>query len=143
MDLVQDLLKTSNRNRCVVALTEASLALDNIPVDEKRRVEADKSLVFIGDSLAACERILTSPVPLVYTRHTSRFLSVWMILLPFAIHDDFLRMDHTGLPTIPAAAVLSLFLFGIEELAVPYSWKSRSPSSPCRDSATTSEMIHD
>lgn len=115
--LVEDMMAAAP-HRAHVALMEASLALDAIPVDEKRRVEADKSLVMIGETLSACERIFKSPVPLVYTRHTSRFLSIWMILLPFSIHDEFLKLAHTGLPTIPAAAVLSLFLFGIEELAV-------------------------
>jgi len=39
-------------------------------------VHTCKSLL-LGDALEACERIFTSPVPLVYTRHTARFLSVW------------------------------------------------------------------
>lgn len=105
-------------DRASAALMEASIVLDCIPVDEKRRVEIDKSLVVIGDAMSVTDRIFTSPVPLVYTRHTARFLSVWMLLLPFAIHDEFLKADASGLPTIPASAFLSLFLFGIEELAV-------------------------
>eukprot|EP00977_Amphora_coffeiformis_P030353 scaffold46464_cov199-Amphora_coffeaeformis.AAC.3 len=113
---VTDLLSSPHRG--LSALMEASLVLDRIPVDEKRRVEIDKSLVLLGDALAACERIFKSPVPLVYTRHTSRFLSLWMITLPFAIHDEFLKLEQTGLPTIPAAAILALFLFGVEELSV-------------------------
>uniref|UniRef100_A0A7S4T2M8 Bestrophin homolog n=1 Tax=Ditylum brightwellii TaxID=49249 RepID=A0A7S4T2M8_9STRA len=105
-------------DRASVALMEVSLVLDNIPVDEKRRVEIDKSLVIIGDALVSCDRIFSSPVPLVYTRHTARFLSMWMLLMPLAVHDEFQRVLQTGLAVIPTAAVLSLFLFGIEELAV-------------------------
>jgi putative membrane protein len=105
-------------DRASAALMEASIVLNDIPVDEKRRVEIDKSLVLIGDAMSATDRIFTSPVPLVYTRHTARFLSVWMLLLPFAIHAEFLKADASGLPTIPASAALALFLFGIEELAV-------------------------
>ena len=104
--------------RAQVALLQLSLALDAIPVDEKRRVEIDKSIILIADAVAACQRILTSPVPLVYTKHSSRFLSLWMLLLPFAMHDQFIQRHQTGLVTIPAAALLSLFLFGIEELAI-------------------------
>ena len=33
----------------------------------------------------ACERIFKSPIPLVYTRHTARFLTVFSALLPFAL----------------------------------------------------------
>lgn len=131
-DLVDFLLVSNDKNnndgntsqmmqqdqRAQVALLQLSLALDRIPVDEKRRVEIDKSIILIADAVAACQRILTSPVPLVYTKHSSRFLSLWMLLLPFAMHDQFMQRHQTGLVTIPAAALLSLFLFGIEELAI-------------------------
>ena len=33
-------------------------------------------------------------------------------------HDEFERALNIGLPVVPAAALLALFLFGIEELAV-------------------------
>jgi predicted membrane chloride channel (bestrophin family) len=42
-------------------------------------VEMDKSVILLGDALETCERIFTSPVPLVYTRHTARFLSCWLV----------------------------------------------------------------
>eukprot|EP00640_Fibrocapsa_japonica_P006392 CAMPEP_0113949044 /NCGR_PEP_ID=MMETSP1339-20121228/73545_1 /TAXON_ID=94617 /ORGANISM="Fibrocapsa japonica" /LENGTH=177 /DNA_ID=CAMNT_0000956347 /DNA_START=32 /DNA_END=565 /DNA_ORIENTATION=- /assembly_acc=CAM_ASM_000762 len=115
-NLVEQLIQ--EEDRASAALMEVSLVLDDIPVDEKRRVEIDKSLVILGDTLMACDRIFASPVPLVYTRHTARFLSMWVLLVPFAIHDEFQRVLNTGLPVIPTAAILALFLFGIEELAV-------------------------
>lgn len=115
-DFVNRLLSAPDRSSA--ALMEASLALDEIPVDEKRRVETDKGLVIIGNAITACDRIFSSPVPLVYTRHLARFLSVWMMLFPFAIHNEFVKAGQTGLPTLPATALLSLFFFGIEELAV-------------------------
>ena len=108
----------SSPDRTTSALIEASVALDSIPVDEKRRVEIDKSLVILNDARVACDRIFSSPIPLVYTRHTARFLSLWLLVLPFAIHDVFVQANQPGLCTIPAAGLLSLFLFGIEELAV-------------------------
>mmetsp|Transcript_33811 Transcript_33811/g.81985 ORF Transcript_33811/g.81985 Transcript_33811/m.81985 type:complete len:444 (+) Transcript_33811:39-1370(+) len=115
-DLVYRLLEEDDR--ASAALMEVSLVLDTIPVDEKRRVEIDKSLVIIGDALTSCDRIFCSPVPLVYTRHTARFLSLWMLLLPLAIYDEFRKTLDTGAFVIPAVAILALFLFGIEELAV-------------------------
>lgn len=63
-------------DRPTEALLELSFALDNLPIDEKRRLEIDKSIIFLGDCVTSCERIFTSPVPLVYTRHTARFLSL-------------------------------------------------------------------
>lgn len=106
-------------DRTMAAMTELSLALDAIPIDEKRRVEIDKSIVIIGDCVGACERIFSSPVPLVYTRHTARFLTLWMLLVPTALYDTFASVqDIETLLVVPAVAIMGLFLFGIEELAV-------------------------
>ena len=33
-----------------------------------------------------CERILRAPTPLVYTRHTSRFLLAWCLFLPLGLY---------------------------------------------------------
>lgn len=43
-----------------IALMEASLALDDVPYDEKQRVKTDKSLVILGKTWAACECIFTA-----------------------------------------------------------------------------------
>jgi predicted membrane chloride channel (bestrophin family) len=112
-DFVNRLLKAPDK--CHASLMELSLVLDNLPdIDLMKRVEIDKSLVHIGNCIGACERIFSAPVPLVYTRHTARFLSVWLLLLPLAMYDEF----TTGWELIPASAMISIFLFGIEELAV-------------------------
>ena len=77
----------------------------------------DKSIVLIGSAMETCERIFASPVPLVYTRHTARFLSVWLLLLPLGLWASFNdTWNHIG--TIPAATITAILLFGIEELAV-------------------------
>ena len=39
----------------------------------------------LAGCLGACERILNAPVPLSYSRHTSRFLSIWRVIA--APHD--------------------------------------------------------
>eukprot|EP00884_Botryococcus_braunii_P010537 jgi/Botrbrau1/19485/Bobra.0749s0001.1 len=45
----------------------------------------DQNLTFMADSIGACERILRTPIPLSYTRHTSRFLVIFLFLLPFQL----------------------------------------------------------
>ena len=54
-----------SEDRTMGALTYASTALDNVPIDEKRRVEIDKSLVIVNDCIGVCQKIYSSPVPLV------------------------------------------------------------------------------
>jgi putative membrane protein len=106
-------------DRPLAALMNLSAAVKALSIKEQRSTEIDKSLVVLGDVLGACERIFTSPVPLAYTRHTSRFLGMWMFLVPFAMYEDFAKTsDGLALLLVPASAMLVLFMFGIEALAV-------------------------
>jgi len=98
------------------ALFDLSVAIENLPMHFMRKNEIHKAVTIFEDNLGSSERLLTSPVPLFYTRHTARFLSFWLLLLPFALYEPFKdTWNHVGM--IPATAVISLFLFGIDELA--------------------------
>ena len=110
-------LLLSAKHRPLRALSQLSSALDAMPIDEKKRVEMDKSIIIVGDALEVCERIFTNPVPLVYTRHTARFLAVWLLLLPMGMWEPFKETwNHIGM--VPGATMAAIFMFGIEELAV-------------------------
>lgn len=99
------------------ALFLLSRRIEALPMSERQRIEVDKSCVIIGDVCGGAERVYGTPIPLSYTRHTSRFITSWLLLLPFALFDPFAgTWNHIGM--IPAAALISVFLFGIEELSV-------------------------
>lgn len=98
------------------ALSDLSVAIERLPMHFLRKNEVHKALTIFEDNLGSSERLLTSPVPLFYSRHTARFLSVWMLLLPLALYDSF-GTSWNHIAEIPAVAVISMFLFGIEELA--------------------------
>jgi predicted membrane chloride channel (bestrophin family) len=98
------------------ALQDLSYAIDNLPMHFLRKNEIQKAVTIFEDDLGSSERLLTSPVPLFYSRHTARFLSVWLLLLPFALYDPF-SASWNHIAMVPATTVLSVFLFGIEELA--------------------------
>lgn len=98
------------------ALFDLSVAIENLPMHFLRKNQVHQAVTIFEDNLGSSERLLTSPVPLFYSRHTARFLSFWLLLLPFALWDPFAgTWNHVGM--IPATAVISIFLFGIEELA--------------------------
>jgi ion channel-forming bestrophin family protein len=98
------------------ALQDLSTAIENLPMHFMRKNEIHKAATIFEDNLGSSERLLTSPVPLFYSRHTARFLSFWLLLLPFALFEPFgASWNHIAM--IPATAVISIFLFGIEELA--------------------------
>ena len=44
--------------------------------------------------MGACERIFKTPIPVIYTRHTSRYVGLWLALLPLAIWSVDLSSNH-------------------------------------------------
>lgn len=98
------------------ALQDLSYAIDALPMHFMRKNEIQQAVTIFEDDLGSSERLLTSPVPLFYSRHTARFVTAWLLLLPFALYDPFGgTWNHIGM--VPTTAVISVFLFGIEELA--------------------------
>lgn len=63
------------------------------------------------DKMAGCEKILRTPVPWTYSRHTSRFLTLWLGTLPYALVGT---MKPWLVVAIVAAA--SYCMLGIEEI---------------------------
>lgn len=62
-------------------------------------------------SVGTCERIAMTPVPLSYSRHTSRFLSLWTLSLPFSL------VGSCGiLMSVVAHAFICWSLLGTEEV---------------------------
>jgi ion channel-forming bestrophin family protein len=98
------------------ALQDLSTAIENLNMNFLRKNELHAAVTIFEDTLGSSERLLTSPVPLFYSRHTTRFLSFWLLLLPFALYDLF-GSSWNHIMLIPVTAVISVFLFGIEELA--------------------------
>ncbi len=110
----QSILDAAHRpNR---ALQDLSTAIENLPMHFMRRNEIQAAATIFEDNLGSSERLLTSPIPVFYSRHTARFLSFWLLLLPFGLWGPLGNTwNHIGL--IPTISMLSIFLFGIEELA--------------------------
>merc|ERR1719262_1053132 len=109
------LMVSKNRPTFLCNMISATVQRANInPMDRSRM---DACVCLLVDQLGACERIFRSPIPLVYTRHTARFLTCFMALLPLALWGPTAgSWNHWA--TIPATAVLAIFLFGIEELGI-------------------------
>ena len=98
------------------ALQDLSYAIENCPMHFLRKNEIQRAVTIFEDNLGSSERLLTSPVPLFYSRHTARFVFTWLLFLPLALYDPLkVTWNHIGM--IPVTALLSIFLFGIEELA--------------------------
>jgi len=105
------------KNRPMFCLSAMSANLRAANLDPMSQARVDQSIALLVDLTGACERIFKSPVPLVYTRHTSRFLIAFLILLPFGIWEATGKYWNHWV-TIPATDVIAFFLLGIEEIGI-------------------------
>ena len=103
-------------NRQVYALQKIAETVRIYGMDGRDRERMDQTLSVLMDNVGACERIFKSPIPLTYTRHTSRFVGVWLALLPLAMWANDPSWNH--LASIPSSRVIAFFLLGIEELGL-------------------------
>ena len=97
------------------ALQDLSYAIDDLPMHFIRKNEIHRAVTIFEDNLGSSERILTSPVPLFYSRHLARFLATWIFLLPLGLYEAF-GASWNHLAMIPAMTVIAVMLFGIEEI---------------------------
>eukprot|EP00441_Pelagodinium_beii_P047179 CAMPEP_0197623544 /NCGR_PEP_ID=MMETSP1338-20131121/3541_1 /TAXON_ID=43686 ORGANISM="Pelagodinium beii, Strain RCC1491" /NCGR_SAMPLE_ID=MMETSP1338 /ASSEMBLY_ACC=CAM_ASM_000754 /LENGTH=409 /DNA_ID=CAMNT_0043193555 /DNA_START=32 /DNA_END=1261 /DNA_ORIENTATION=+ len=88
--------------------------LEKADIDTFTKLHLDNALVKFSDFYGMCERIYKTPIPISYTRLTARFLSVWLLALPFALYKEV----NPHWLIVPASVIISTFIFGIEELGV-------------------------
>ena len=97
------------------ALQDLSYAINDLPMHFLRKSEIQAAVTIFEDNLGSSERLLTSPVPLFYSRHLARYIAVWLLLLPFGLWGVFGgTWNHIVL--IPSIAIISIMLLGIEEI---------------------------
>ena len=82
------------------------------PLDPVIRRELDQHVQKLTTALGGCERILRTPLPTSYTRHTSRFLVIWLHMMPLVLYPSM------GLATMPASLFVAWALLGIEDIGV-------------------------
>mmetsp|Transcript_115493 Transcript_115493/g.182629 ORF Transcript_115493/g.182629 Transcript_115493/m.182629 type:complete len:445 (-) Transcript_115493:224-1558(-) len=104
------------KNRPMFMLNAMSETVRKANIDVISKQSIDRSISTLVDLTGACERIFKSPVPLVYTRHTSRFLTLFLLLLPFGLWKADDSWNH--LLTIPMTDLIAFFLLGIEEIGI-------------------------
>ncbi|CAN1237035.1 UPF0187 protein At3g61320, chloroplastic [Linum grandiflorum] len=99
-----------HRPRCIIALISQSLRL--LSLDETKRNLLEAKLSCFHEGLDVCEELLGIPIPLSYTRLTSRFLVLWHLTLPIILWEDCHWI------VVPATFISAASLFCIEEVGV-------------------------
>jgi len=87
----------------------------------RERVWLLNMVIQLSHTVGRCERLVQTPVPMSYARHTMRFVSAWTLTLPFALVGNLRWL------TVPVVLVITWALFGILEIG-------HSIEDPFRDS---------
>jgi len=110
-----------------LAITAISLgASQRLPgLTDQEHIAFEDELATVTSSLAKCEKLLRTPIPLGYTRYSVRFLWVWLTLLPFALvrtFNDFGANTWWEDKPQPILTITMLFIgfifLSIEDIAV-------------------------
>ncbi|PSC75582.1 UPF0187 chloroplastic [Micractinium conductrix] len=107
---IEGVLRASHRPNYVLQVLAQIVRTAGLPTAATLRMEDD--LTNFGDSLGGCERLLRTPIPLFYTRHTSRFLMIWLTFLPATL------WPACGLLTLPLVFLISFLLLGVDKIGV-------------------------
>ncbi|KAM7260870.1 hypothetical protein ACFE04_026345 [Oxalis oulophora] len=103
-------LRSKHRPRCVIEFISQSLRLLNI--DESKRSILESKISSFHEGISVCEQLIGTPIPLSYTRLTSRFLFLWHLTLPIILWEDCHWI------VVPATFISAASLFCIEEVGV-------------------------
>ena len=122
-------LATADHMPGFVALKLGSLlrdACERLEMDRFAFIQMDRERALLIDHIGACERILKTPLPRVYSIKIRRFIFLFLITLPLALlhrlNSDWLVPFITMLVAYP---LLSIDQIGIE-LENPFSTKALS-----------------
>ncbi|KAK9144892.1 hypothetical protein Sjap_004795 [Stephania japonica] len=103
-------LSSKHRPRCIIEFISQSLKL--LPLEESKKHVMESKISCFHEGIAVCEQIVGIPIPLSYTRLTSRFLVLWHLTLPIILWDDCHWI------VVPATFISAASLFCIEEVGV-------------------------
>lgn len=89
---------------------------------EFQRIDRERALIV--DALGACERILKTPMPLVFAIKARRFILVFLVLLPMAL------VERIGWGTPFVTGLVAYALFSLDQIGVelqnPFTKKNLS-----------------
>jgi len=95
-----------------ISSTMRAIIADNVS-DPIYNREMDEQVQRLVGCLGMAERVLRTPIPVCFTRHTSRLFFFWSNLLPFALYPAL-----GPLLTTPASLLVTYSIVGIEDIGV-------------------------
>ncbi|MFS8027114.1 putative bestrophin/UPF0187 [Helianthus anomalus] len=103
-------LRSNHRPRCIIQFISQSVQMLNL--EPSKRTTLESKVTCFHEGIGVCEQITGIPIPVSYTRLTSRFLVLWHLTLPIILWDDCHWI------VVPATFISAASLFCIEEVGV-------------------------
>ncbi|CAN6296890.1 unnamed protein product [Urochloa humidicola] len=103
-------LASKHRPRCIIEFISQTLQI--LDLDEQKRSIMESKLSCFLEGIGVCEQLIGIPIPVSYTRLTSRFLVLWHLTLPIILWDECKWI------VVPATFISAASLFCIEEVGV-------------------------
>ncbi|KAH1068130.1 hypothetical protein GLYMA_03G010800v4 [Glycine max] len=103
-------MNSEHRPRCIIEFISQSIRL--LKLEESRRNVLESKITCFHEGIGICDQLMGIPIPLAYTRLTSRFLVLWHLTLPIILWDDCHWI------VVPATFISAASLFCIEEVGV-------------------------
>lgn len=91
---------------------DINFALQQGWINEYQQVTIDRTITRLCDSMGACERIKNTVFPSTYSLYIHIALNFFILLLPFALIQDF------GYVTVPLVVAISALFLLIEKMAI-------------------------
>lgn len=110
VDDLEVVLSSKHRPCCIIQFISQSLQL--LKLEESKRNLLESKISCFHEGIGVCEQLMSTPIPLSYTRLTSRFLVLWHLTLPIILWDDCHWI------VVPATFISAASLFCIEEVGV-------------------------
>jgi ion channel-forming bestrophin family protein len=106
------LISARDRPTAIVYRLRSILSAQQLSTAAHQAIE--HRLYDLESALGICKRILASPVPPTYTRHTSRVLCLYLAMIPFAL----IGTDISPVALLVNVALTSYLTIGLDEICV-------------------------
>ena len=110
------ILLNDSRNRpffCTVRLTHFMKTAVKEGINDNAQLMLEQTISEINQAGGVCERLLSTPIPLSFSRHSSRSIMIWLLTLPFA-----LSSITTGWTLLPLMFCVSYLILGVDEIGI-------------------------
>ena len=110
------ILLNDSRNRpffCTMRLTHFMKIAVKEGINDNAQLMLEQTISEINQAGGVCERLIATPIPLSFSRHSSRSIMIWLLTLPFA-----LSSITTGWTLLPLMFCVSYLILGVDEIGI-------------------------